>query len=116
MAAFTTACYRSSDRGHAVSRSALDFWAIVLAALPLALGACGTYPLYDGPERPRDIVAMLEAGKEYQFRVDGVDGEVFVWIDRPRSGLTLFTITGRFGNVGQLCGADSPTTPADRIH
>ena len=199
-----------------MSRSALDFWAIVLAALPLALGACGTYPLYDGPERPieetavitdyadsdhigltgslsaeihsidgretrieikygpffsvmpggaravlpgvhtfyvtynysicgrgspspvahpgsgglvelilvlpvilvtcgptaalwpdygsgtRDIVAMLEAGKEYQFRVDGVDGEVFVWIEEEETG--------------KVVGGESPTEIAQFIH
>jgi hypothetical protein len=61
---------------------------LILIALPFVL-ARDRKELPDYGEGTRDFVATLEAGKEYQFRVRGEDGKVFLWIEEEETGAVV---------------------------
>lgn len=80
-----------------------DF-ATAVILLPFVVVICGAdyavVPNY-GNNGSGVLKATLEAGKGYQFRIEGVDGTVFVWIEEEETG--------------RVVGGESPTEKSPHL-
>jgi hypothetical protein len=97
--------YKGSCRSSSSGFQELGLLAIpiILIAIPIGLAArAGRDEPPDYGEGTRDFVATLEAGKEYQLLVRGIDGnKVFLWIAEKE--------------IGAVVGGESPDEKAPAI-
>jgi hypothetical protein len=62
--------------------------AIILGVVFLTgCAATQAWPSYE--DGSSTMIASLEAGKEYRFRIDGIDGKVLAWIEEKETGRAI---------------------------